>query len=131
MQPKPAPAKPVKAPPAKPITLAADCHFLRDSGESGDATLEVRDGTVRRMRTVIQAPGQGQCVFELADMKQTRSQPYVELRGRRTQCVARIRDDGKGGVTMVFTNCAERCTPPSVFAKVRPIRFDARGSRCE
>jgi hypothetical protein len=123
------PPKVVKAPPAKALDLVTDCRVSR-AAYTAETTLEVRAGTVRRMRTIYTLPDQGQCLFELADMRQTRTQPYVELRGRQSACSVRLREQGKR-IVMSYAGCSARCTSAAGFARIKPLYIDPQSGRCE
>ena len=127
VRPTPRPTKPM---PVVPLNVVADCKFHNETGYNGETTLEVREGTVRRMRTVVNVPEQGQCVFELADMQQTKIMPSVELHGRQTACTVRIWEQGRQ-VTLSFSSCAARCTPHEAFAYVWPVLIDKPSGKCE
>ncbi|MFT4171004.1 MAG: hypothetical protein QM639_00485 [Rhodocyclaceae bacterium] len=127
--PAPAPPKPAKAAPAKALDLVTDCQVSRPTYRA-ETTLEVRAGAVRRMRTVYNLPGGSQCLFELADMQQIRSQPHIELRGRRDACTVRLREQGKR-IVMSYAGCSARCTDAAAFSRIAPLRIDPRGGRCE
>ncbi|HEX5127480.1 MAG TPA: hypothetical protein VFW00_12120 [Rhodocyclaceae bacterium] len=120
------PSKPI---PAGPLSVEADCRPRNASGDYAESTLEIRKDVVRRMRSVFHIVGHGQCTFELADMKQTKTRPFIELHGKRTRCIARIREQGQH-ISLSFSDCEQRCTPPETFKYVWPVQIEQTG-KCE
>lgn len=122
--------RPTKALPVRPINISSDCNFYNETGYHGVATLEVRNGEVLRMRSIINVPKRGQCVFELASMRQTASLPSIELRAKQGKCVARIWEQGDR-ITLAFNDCHAQCSSADAFRYVWPVLFDRPSGRCQ
>ena len=74
-------------------------------------------------------PGRGSCRFQLADFRQTKRAPYVELLGRaNAACALRVWQQ-QDRITLAATDCADRCTR-GAFDYLWPVEFRAPGGGC-
>lgn len=114
----------------RPLNLQARCHFENETGYHGNASVEVAHGQVKRLNALFNVPGQGQCLIDLARLRQTRSLPSVELRDSSSGCTARMWEQGDQA-TISFSGCASYCSTPEAFAYVWPILIKRSSGTCD
>ena len=117
--------------PTGPLSLRADCSGRDPSGYAEQIALNVSDGLVGRLEARVEIPGKGSCSFQLAQFRQTKRTPFVELLALRdgSRCAVRIWTQGDR-VTVAPTDCEEMCTRPGAFEFVWPIALSARTGSC-
>lgn len=117
----------LKPMPVRPLNVQADCRFKDEVGYSASARLDVSYSEVRSFAATVEVPRRGSCRFDLADFKQVRREPHVELRAR-DGCVVRLWEQGDQ-VTVAFAQCAGNCDR-GTFDYVWPILVDRPSGRC-
>ena len=132
------PAPPPPAPPpiadmpsqaAGGLTLSGNCVGKEETGYAENARVNVAGGQVRALDARIDIPNHGSCRFQLADFRQTRQAPYVELLANsNSACAVRMWQQGDR-VTVAATDCAEKCTR-GAFEYLWPIEFKSPGGGC-
>ncbi|MDQ8020742.1 MAG: hypothetical protein REI94_02810 [Moraxellaceae bacterium] len=120
----------LKPMPTRPLQVAMNCRFRNETGYNGDARVEVRDGTVRRLQVNYNLPGRGSCQMVFDPAHQTQRLPSVELRHASTGCTARLWEQGDQA-TVSFTGCAAHCTNAEAFQYVWPVLMNRRSGRCD
>jgi hypothetical protein len=71
----------------------------------------------------------GSCTFDLAEFRQTRSRPHLELLASDgTGCRLLVYQDARR-VTLAHSNCSQRCTP-GIYEQAWPVMFDPASGRC-
>jgi hypothetical protein len=113
--------------PVRPLNVKTDCHFKDEVGYGASAVLDVAASEVRSFAATVNVPKRGSCRFDLADFRQVRREPHVELRAG-DGCTVRIWEQGNQ-VTVAFAECARRCTRDT-FDYVWPILVDRPSGRC-
>ena len=117
----------LKPMPVRPLNVKADCRFKDEVGYGGSAVLDISYSEVHAFAATVDVPKRGSCKFDLADFKQVRKEPHVELRAR-DGCTVRMWEQGDQ-VTVAFTECTKRCTR-GTFDYVWPILVDRPSGRC-
>lgn len=112
----------------RPLNLKTECRFENETGYNGTASVEVVNSQVKRLSALFNVPGQGQCLFDMAQMRQTRTQP-VELRDTRSGCTARLWEQGDKA-TISFSDCARHCSNPAAFQYVWPVLVERKTGIC-
>jgi hypothetical protein len=126
--PAPPPAAQIPAPAAAGLTMSGNCIGKEETGYAENARVDVAGGQVRALEARIDIPGHGSCTYRLADFRQTRQMPFVELLARsNSACAVRIWQQGDR-ITVAATDCAEKCTR-GAFEYAWPIEFNTAG-RC-
>ena len=113
----------------RPITIDARCAQREEDGFREDARLVVDGNRVRALDWRLWVGQRGTCAFRLADFRQTRERPQVEL----------LAEDGSGcrlfvwqeprRVTLAHNGCEARCTP-GVHDEAWPVSFDPSSGGC-
>lgn len=115
--------------PDRPIDLAAQCAQTEEDGYREQAVLRVRDNAVEALVWEMWVGRRGACRFELADFRQTRKRPHIELQARDgSRCRLLVWQDPRQ-VTLAHADCASRCTP-GVYDDTWPVGFDTSTGRC-
>ncbi len=117
--------------PARPLSLRADCSGRDSNGYAERIALNVSNGLVDYLDANVEVPRQGSCSFRLAQFRQTKRTPFVELLALRegSRCAVRIWTQGDR-VTVAPTDCQEMCASPRAFESVWPIALSARTGSC-
>ena len=123
----PASRERLKPMPLRPLNLRTDCQFSDDAGYSASAQLDIEQSDVRAFFATVSVPRRGACRFELADFRQVRKQPHVELRAA-DGCSIHVWEQGEQ-ITVAFAGCASRCDR-GTFDYVWPILVDRPSGRC-
>jgi hypothetical protein len=130
----PAPAAPkpsnLRPMPVRPIDLEMRCAAMDERHHTVQADIDIRDSEVRYLRARLTQPNGGACEFNLADFRQTKRLPGIELVGRDSSCVLRVWEQGPQ-VVLAYQACQRHCTPPAAFADLLPTLFDRRVGRCD
>ncbi len=142
------PAQPVPAVPAQPpaagpargkvpdpipdraLNIQADCTSTDELGYAESIQLSVANGLVSQLEAAITVPKRGSCLFQLADFRQTRSAPHVELVARSgSQCATRMWYQ-QNRFTVAFSDCPEMCTPRGTVDYIWPIELRLSDGAC-
>jgi hypothetical protein len=140
---EPAPAVPEKPPIAAPTTgtapapipdralnIRADCTSRDELGYTEATKLSVANGLVSQLEVGITVPKRGSCRFQLADFRQTRSAPHVELVARSgSRCATRMWYQ-QNRFTVAFSDCDEMCTPRGTVDYIWPIELRLSDGAC-
>jgi len=114
---------------AKDITIAADCRRTEEDGFREDAQLRVSNNTVQELQWKLWVGRRGSCSFNLADFRQTRTKPQIELMARDgSRCELMIWQDPRR-VTLAHANCQQRCSP-GIYEEAWPVMFEPAGGGC-
>jgi hypothetical protein len=114
--------------PVHPLSVKTECSFSDETGYSGRAVLNVDYAQVLAFSAHMNLPRRGRCSFELAEFRQTRREPHVELVAR-DGCTVRMWEQGEQ-VTVAFSRCARKCTGNS-FEYLWPLLVDRPSGRCD
>ncbi len=116
--------------PDRALNIHADCTSRDEQGYVEEIKLSVANGMVRRLETRITVPKRGSCSFQLADFRQTRSAPHVELVARSgSKCATRMWYQ-QNRFTVVFSDCSEMCTPRGTVDYIWPIELRLSDGTC-
>lgn len=126
----PTPGK-VPAPiPDRALNIRADCTTGNDLSYAETIKLSIANGLVSQLEARITVPKRGSCLFQLADFRQTRSAPHVELLARSgSRCAARMWYQ-QNRFTVAFSDCSEMCTPRSTVDYIWPIELRLSDGAC-
>lgn len=114
---------------ARDIDLAGDCRRTEEDGFREDAQLRVSDNTVQQLSWKLWVGKRGSCSFDLADFRQTRRTPHIELASRDgSACKLLIWQDPRR-VTLAHANCERRCTP-GIYEEAWPVMFEPGTGEC-
>ncbi len=113
----------------RPIDLDGTCSQTEEDGFHESARLLVRGNQVQALSWQMRIGRRGNCAFELASFRQTRSRPHVELAERDgSGCKLMIWQDPRR-VTMGHAGCAKHCTP-GIYDNAWPVMFDPTTGCC-
>lgn len=140
---EPAPAVPARPPlaaptpgktpapiPDRPLNIRADCTSRDEVGYAEAIKLSVANGLVSELEARITVPKRGSCRFQLADFRQSRSAPHVELVARSgSRCVTRMWYQ-QNRFTVAFSDCPEMCTPRGTVDYIWPIELRLSDGAC-
>jgi hypothetical protein len=115
--------------PAAGLTLHGSCSGRDEGGYAETVRIEVARGTVAALDARIDIPNRGSCRYQLAEFRQTKQTPFVELLARSgSACAVRMWQQGDR-VTVAATDCAEKCTR-GAFEYAWPIELRSPGGGC-
>jgi hypothetical protein len=112
-----------------PITIDAHCAEREEDGFREDARLVVDDNHVRALDWQLWVGRRGTCRFVLADFRQTRERPQVELRAKDGSGCKLFVWQEPGRVTLAHADCEARCTA-GIYDEAWPVLFDASSGSC-
>jgi hypothetical protein len=113
----------------RPIDLVGKCAMTEEDGFREDARLVVRDNRVDELSWQLWVGRRGSCRFELAEFRQTRSRPSIELVARDgSQCRLLVWQEPRR-VTLAHAGCEARCTA-GIYEEAWPVMFEPRGGGC-
>jgi len=116
--------------PDRALNIQADCTSRDDRGYTEAIKLSVADGLVSQLEARITVPKRGSCSFQLADFRQTRSAPHVELVARSgSKCATRMWYQ-LNRFTVAFSDCVEMCTPRGTVDYIWPIELRLSDGAC-
>jgi hypothetical protein len=116
--------------PDRPLNIRADCTSRDERGYAEEIKLSVANGLVSQLEAKITVPKRGSCLFHLADFRQTRSAPHVELVARSgSKCTTRMWYQ-QNRFTVVFSDCPEMCTPRGTVDYIWPIELRLSDGAC-
>ncbi|CAG2150659.1 hypothetical protein [Cupriavidus plantarum] len=114
---------------SRDIDLAGNCQRTEEDGFREDAQLNVDDNTVRQLSWKLWVGKRGSCSFDLADFRQVRKSPHIELRANDgSGCKLMVWQDPRR-VTLAHANCQQRCTP-GIYEQAWPVMFDPGTGAC-
>lgn len=114
--------------PTRPLNVSAECAFHDETGYRGNMKLDVANAQVRHFEAMVDVPRRGVCRFNLAEFRQTKTMPTVELSSSESRCVVRMWEQGRR-VTVAFHQCAAKCTGEA-FTFLWPILADSSTGSC-
>jgi hypothetical protein len=124
---------PGKAPapiPDRALNIRADCTSGDEAGYAEAIKLSVANGLVSEFEATITVRKRGSCRFHLADFRQTRSAPHVELVARSgSRCATRMWYQ-QNRFTVAFSDCPEMCTPRGTADYIWPIELRLSDGAC-
>ena len=127
-----APRPKAEAPPPFPVgalSVRSECKSRDQTGYTESIKLAVEQGRVDMLEAKIDIPRRGSCGFRLADFRQTRTKPHVELQSiAGTKCTVRMWRQGER-FTVSFSDCQEKCTR-GAFDYVWPVELNATDGSC-
>ena len=139
---EPAPAAPARPPlsdptsgkaapiPDRALNIQADCTTGNELGYAEAIKLSVANGLVSQLEARITVPKRGSCLFQLADFRQTRSAPHVELAARSgSKCTTRMWYQ-QNRFTVVFSDCPEMCAPRGTVDYIWPVELRLSDGAC-
>ncbi len=113
----------------RPITLDGRCAQVEEDGFREDALLVVDDNRVRSLEWTLWTGKRGSCRFALADFRQSKEKPHIELAARDgTGCRLMVWQE-PGRVTLAHVHCEARCSP-DIYDEAWPVSFDPATGRC-
>lgn len=115
-------------PPGRPLNVKADCSWRDENGYTGQLKLHVEQARVEDFSATVTHPKHGSCHFTLADFRQTRQVPNVELHNDATRCTVRMWSQGRQ-VTVAFSACQSMCSGDG-FDYLWPILADSSNGTC-
>lgn len=126
----PAPGKAPAPIPDRALNIRSDCTSRDELGYAEAIKLSVANGLVSQLEVRITVPKRGSCRFQLADFRQTRSAPHVELVARSgSKCATRMWYQ-QNRFTVAFSDCPEMCTPRSTVDYIWPIELRLSDGAC-
>lgn len=124
--PEPAPPPPIAA---RVIELAGYCSRTEEDGFREEARMRVTSNEVQTLSWKLWVSRRGSCTFDLADFRQTRKAPHIELLARDDSgCKLMVWQDPRR-VTLAHANCQKRCTP-GIYEEAWPVMFDPGNGMC-
>ncbi len=114
-----------------PISIDAHCAQVEEDGFREDARLSVSDNRVRAIDWQLwvgRAP-RGSCRFALADFRQTREKPQIELLARDGSGCKLFVWQEPGRVTIAHADCEARCSA-GIYEEAWPVSFDPASGAC-
>nr|WP_261634728.1 hypothetical protein [Cupriavidus gilardii] len=122
----PAPPTPIAA---RVIELAGYCSRTEEDGFREEARMRVASNEVQALSWKLWVSRRGSCAFDLADFRQTRKAPHIELQARDDSgCKLMVWQDPRR-VTLAHANCQQRCTP-GIYEEAWPVMFDPGNGMC-
>ena len=112
-----------------PITIDAHCAQREEDGFREQASLTVDDNRVRALDWQLWVGQRGSCRFALADFRQTREKPQVELLAKDGSRCKLFVWQQPGRVTLAHADCEARCTA-GIYDEAWPVSFDPSSGRC-
>lgn len=115
--------------PDRPIDLSGYCSQTDEDGFREQATLVVHHNQVERLSWRLWVGKRGSCQFDLADFRQTRAHPHIELVARDGSACKLMIWQEPGRVTIGHANCEQHCTP-GIYGQAWPVLFDPHNGMC-
>lgn len=111
------------------LNLSSSCSARDEAGYAESIRLQVAEGRVQELQARIEVPRRGACTFQLADFRQTREAPHVELASRSgSACAVRMWEQ-HGRLTVAFSECHDKCSR-NTFEYIWPIQLRAADGAC-
>lgn len=114
--------------PTRALNVMTDCKFRDETGYQGTMKLAVDQARVTSFKAAVTIPQRGTCRFDLANFRQTRELPNVELTHLRDPCIVRVWEQGER-VTVAFQQCQKMCSGKA-WDHLWPIFADRRDGSC-
>ncbi|HYF59960.1 MAG TPA: hypothetical protein VEA81_13490 [Burkholderiaceae bacterium] len=115
--------------PDRPIDVAGRCEQTEEDGFREAARLTVRANRVDELSWQLWVGRRGSCRFELADFRQTKSRPSIELAARDGSACRLMVWQEPRRVTLAHANCEARCTG-GIYEEAWPVMFEPRTGAC-
>lgn len=112
----------------RPLDVATTCSFKDETGYKGNARVSVRQARVEDFSAHVDIPRRGSCNFEMAEFRQVKTAPHVEL-AAASGCKVRMWEQGRQ-ITVAFADCRANCSGTAVDY-LWPILIDAPSGRCD
>ena len=114
-----------------PISIDAHCAQVEEDGFREDARLSVVDNRVQPLawQLSVGPRPRGSCRFALADFRQTREKPQIELLARDGSGCRLFVWQEPGRVTLVHADCEARCSA-GIYEEAWPVSFDPASGTC-
>lgn len=111
------------------LSVRSECRSRDESGYTESIKLALERGRVSQLEAKIDMPRRGSCGFRLADFRQTRTDPHVELQSTDgSTCTVRMwQQDSR--LTVAFNDCQDKCTR-GAFDYVWPVMLNAADGSC-
>lgn len=114
---------------ARDIDLVGDCRRTEEDGFREDAQLRVSNNTVQQLQWKLWVGKRGSCSFNLADFRQVKKTPHIELRANDgSACELMVWQD-PCRITLVHANCQAHCTP-GIYEQAWPVMFEPGSGDC-
>lgn len=113
----------------RPIDVDGRCAQVEEDGFREDARLVVVDNRVDALSWQLWVGSRGTCRFELADFRQVRSRPSIELVERAGGACKLMVWQEPRRVTLAHAGCERRCTP-GIYDEAWPVMFEPRTGGC-
>lgn len=114
----------------RPIDLDGFCEQTEDDGFRERARLLVRANQVQALSWEITVGRRGSCRYELAEFRQTKRRPHIELAARDGSGCRLLVWQEPRRITLAHANCASRCVPSSIDDQAWPAMFDPGTGGC-
>jgi hypothetical protein len=113
----------------RPINLAGQCSQREDDGFREQATLNVNANQVQSLDWKLWVGNKGSCSFNLAQFRQTKNRPHIELAARDgSACRLMVWQDPRR-VTLAHANCEAYCSG-DIYEQAWPVMFEPRDGSC-
>jgi hypothetical protein len=114
---------------SRDIDIVGNCQRTEEDGFREDAQLRVDDNNVQQLSWKLWVGKRGSCSFDLAEFRQVRKKPHVELAARDgSGCKLMVWQDPRR-VTLAHANCERRCTP-GIYENAWPVMFEPGTGAC-
>lgn len=113
----------------RPITIDAHCAQREEDGFREDARLSMTDNRVRALDWQLWVGQRGACRFTLADFRQVRERPHVELLANDDSRCKLMVWQQPGRVTLAHAGCQSHCSS-GIYDDAWPVSFDPSSGRC-
>ena len=114
---------------ARDIDLVGNCQRTEEDGFREDAQLRVADNTVQQLQWKLWVGKRGSCSFNLAEFRQVRKTPHIELRANDgSACKLMVWQDPRR-VTLAHAGCQARCSP-GIYEEAWPVMFEPGTGAC-
>ncbi|WP_374489559.1 hypothetical protein [Zoogloea sp.] len=121
--------RPTKPMPIRTFSVRTECSFRDETGNFGDAQVDVDESRVKALKVNLTLPRRGQCHFDLAQFRQTRFLPSVELAGPG-KCRIHMWEQ-QSQISVAFDGCHSMCSPASAHDYVWPLLIDQATGQCD
>lgn len=121
------PARPVMS--DRPITLHGQCSITEEDGFREQARLRVVNNRIEALSWQLWVGSRGGCRFELADFRQVRERPSIELVERSGGACRLLVWQSDARITLAHAGCEQQCAP-GIYEEAWPVMFDPRTGDC-
>ncbi|MDO4905353.1 MAG: hypothetical protein Q4A16_07375 [Lautropia sp.] len=113
--------------------FSGHCQQKEIDGFTEDARLQISGGQVQMLDWSIKVGRKGQCRFDLADFRQTRNSPHIELQavsaGQRSSCKLLVYGEPRR-LTLAHRGCDAFCSKKGLSEEAWPVMFNPTTGRC-